>query len=229
MDSDEAKPVMGEGSRGGVRKRPMLVDTLIAIDPSIVKLGYAVFERRGSYPTKSLERKLGILHWGPWGLATYGTIRGKKGFKRNWERRVSFMVAELVKKVQPGPMDTFVIEMPSIWGGDAGRGAASRNSSAIIKLVALVFSIRQWVECMLSGRKPKGGRSRRSPSRVFLVKVAKWKGQLPKEITQARVYRRFKVDISDGGGIDHNTIDAIGLGAWWIDKRESPSKDADEV
>lgn len=86
--------------------------------------------------------------------------------------------------------DVVAIELPDY------RTEAASNSGALEKLVAFVFSLR----------------ARMSPvARVVLVPVRKWKGNLPKEITQRRVAKRWNWQ-----GTDHNEADAVGIGDWLI-------------
>lgn len=100
-------------------------------------------------------------------------------------------VTGIVKRERPS---LCVIEMPQIFG--SGKGAAANNSGSVMKLTACVFSLRSSLRSL--------------GVRVELVPVSRWKGTCPKEITQRRMLRKW------GAEGDHNAIDAVGLGSWFI-------------
>jgi hypothetical protein len=74
---------------------------------------------------------------------------------------------------------------------------AASNSGAIIKLIALVYSIRQLV---LSQGKT-----------CYLVPVVKWKGNVPKEVMAKRLSKYYDLTQKTS-----DEIDAVGIGRWYL-------------
>jgi len=156
---------------------------LLCIDPSIRALGWAVFSMQKK------RRKAELIYSG------VIKLRGQ-----DWIAKMDQMVDAvhfeaaglklLYKEV------TILIEMPQIFGG---RGVVAQNSSALYKLIACVFSLRQMFLDL--------------DEEVVLIPVTKWKGQVPKEVTQRRVRKYWKWK-----GTDHNEADSIGIGDWYIRK-----------
>jgi len=168
--------------------------TFISIDPSSTACGWCVW-RKGK----------GLGGWKPrW----FGTVKCKKG---HWVERVGKICVELMALLEErvgvtGFGDNAIvclIEMPKVWD--------QKKASAVVKLAVMAGAVGGWV---------LGGELAR---RVEMVPVGKWKGQVKKEITQKRVLRRYGIGIGGQGCesvVDHNTIDAIGIGDWWARKRK---------
>jgi hypothetical protein len=122
------------------------------------------------------------------------------GRRFDWLERIDAMVdgvSRVVGEVDPG---TVLIEQPEHFGG-GGRAGAARNSGSVLKLMALVFSIRQMVLEVSAA------------ASVVLIPVRTWKGQVPKVVTMNRVRRSWGWE-----GTDDNEADAVGIGDWWIRK-----------
>jgi hypothetical protein len=159
---------------------------LLAIDPSIRALGWSVFEVDESAGAARLLRS--------------GVQRTRGGREEvDWVERLDMMVDFVIGLcLERGKeCSVVVIELPSVYAG--GRGDAASASGSIMKLSSLVFALRQ----ALLGEGIE----------VQLVPVRKWKGTLPKHITERRVriYWHWK-------GSDHNESDAVGIGDYWIRK-----------
>jgi hypothetical protein len=134
---------------------------ILAIDPGLISLGYAIFEIINSGKIKHLIQM--------------GSIESNT--KKDWIKRLDEIVAEVYRLLDN---DTFVvlIELPKIYT-IGKKGIAAGNSESIMKLSSLVFSIRQSI------------RDLRSSVNIKLIPVAVWKGQTPKEITRKRMTKRW--------------------------------------
>ena len=151
----------------------MSVNNMLSVDPSIKALGYAMFTRG---KLKSSGHK---------------NLKSKKDWVSNVDEMVEF-IRELLDDI-----DLCVIELPDVF--TSARGLAASNSGAIVKLMAIVFAVRQM--CLEEG------------IGVYLLPVRKWKGNLPKEITQLRMKRRWGV-VSKS----NDEIDAIGIGTFYLER-----------
>lgn len=178
------------------------VNRIFAIDPSLRRMGWAYFTREYKLGPKGA----GDIVWSPWILKDKGLLKGRprtRAEKKDWTGRVTALVRGAVDTCDEcGGASVVVIELPSVY--NAGKGAVASGSGAIMKLAFMVGML--------------GGLMVRLPavrSGVRFVPVRKWKGTVPKEITQRRVQRRWGVTIGDDG-VDHNVIDAIGIGSWYI-------------
>jgi len=165
-----------------------MVTKVMTIDPGLTECGWAVFDI-------DHERQQGILK-------DCGVIRCRIG---DWVMRLDFVVDQVADLLDSCRTERVVIELPHTYA--AGKGTVARNSGAIMKLGALVFSIRS--TALMEGVD------------VTLVSVAKWKGNLPKKITQKRIRTRWGWE-----GKNHNEADAVGIGDWYIRKslRFTPGK-----
>jgi Holliday junction resolvasome RuvABC endonuclease subunit len=186
--------------------------TVLAIDPSLRNLGYAFFQvKRG---TAGFRGKL-ITQ----GLIRQPTNRSvSKRIRRSLEH-MRFRSAKMVNNVLamlyvpeielPCVPDYVVIEMPVIYSRGSAAARAARNSGALTKLIYFVGSLTQALidrECSTDDSK----------TRPVLVTPATWKGQVKKHITHKRMIRRYGRVCDD---LNHNIIDAIGIGTWFIERR----------
>lgn len=159
---------------------------ILCIDPGLYVLGWAVFEideakHTGRYICSSV-------------------IKYKPSYpKKDWLDKVSYMVSRVVNLVESYAIDKVVVEQPEVFMG--GKGQAASNSGAVMKLTALVFAIKYAVIYSRKKRKAKV---------CQLVSVRKWKGNVPKRITQKRVKKHWGVKVEGDEG------DAVGLGDWYI-------------
>ena len=155
---------------------------LLTIDPSIHSAGVALFDvAQGTTHRRSR-------------LIDTQAIKTTEG---DWIERLDEVCDEVYGIIGQNRVDLVLIEQPMIF--HTGRGAAAANSESIMKLCALVFSIRQ----MLIDEGVK----------VKLIPVRKWKGQTPKSITAKRVWKYWGFE-SDNDDI----VDAVGIGDYWIRK-----------
>jgi len=121
--------------------------------------------------------------------------------KSNWIYRLDFMINQLYKLFILESIDLILIEQPIIYY--SGRGAVAANSESIMKLCSFVFAVRQMFLDYFHAE-------------VQLVDVRKWKGQIPKSVTQKRNKKHWNFE-SDNDDIS----DAVGIGDWYIRKRMS--------
>lgn len=90
---------------------------------------------------------------------------------------------------------TIVTEIPQYWGV---AGFIARESGAIPKLMFLCG--------MIMGLNDK----------VVALTPNNWKGQLPKNVVNNRLRKEYtNIDIAN---LDHNIVDAIGIGNYYINK-----------
>lgn len=112
----------------------------------------------------------------------------------SWIVRAKVML-EVVKDLENEYCPAHIyIETPSHYS--AGKGEVARNSGAILKLMFLVGAVYGAFK-----------------DQVTLLPVSRWKGNVPKEITQRRMLKRWN---ATG---DHNAIDAVGIGDYVISQK----------
>lgn len=150
--------------------------TVLCVDPSVKALGWAFFST-------------GEWRNDEWELVDSGVLK----VAAEWPESHDKMIRKVYSEIPCGSV--VLIELPSHY--DSGKGAAARNSGAILKLFGLVMALREKLD----------------PARVRLVPVRMWKGTVPKEITQKRVRKYW-----DWAGEDHNEADAVGIGDWYLRK-----------
>lgn len=149
---------------------------ILAIDPGLHKCGLAWFDAR----TGKLIRTECVKGHGDLDLVV-GTVWG--------------LVDDVGASV-------IVIEEPQQFMSTS-KGEAASNSGSVIKLMQLVYSIRQM------------GIMRHK--KVVLAPVIKWKGQTPKDIVWRRLERRgYCLD-----GMTGDEKDAVGIGVWYFEEYEN--------
>lgn len=147
---------------------------VLAIDPGLHKMGLAYFNER--------SRKL-----------EYTEV-----VKANGNLDKALME---VRKSLTGNVITVVIEEPQQFLSSR-KGMAASNSGAVVKLIALVYSIREMAIMM--------------KKKIVLAPVIRWKGQVPKEIVWKRLRRRgYKLD-----NLSSDEKDAVGIGVWYFEECE---------
>ena len=167
---------------------------LLCIDPSIKAMGWAVF-------VDDVTRELvacGVVKVTAEMIDDHIEEVDYEDFEPDWIVAADVALNEMVQlTLDHTKPDLVLIEMPWVRGGRVG--AAAGNTGAILKLMALVFQLRavysQW------------------DLDVTLVPVPKWKGNVPKEITQSRARKYW-----GWRGEDHNEGDAVGIGDWYFRK-----------
>lgn len=114
-------------------------------------------------------------------------------------RNIDWMLS--VGEFQIELQEDVIIEMPKVY-----PGAAKTNLNDLLDLAAVV-----------------GAHSMRADLRRALVKLVHpqdWKGQVPKEIMNARVLGKLtkaeQATIEGAGAKTHNILDAIGIGLWHL-------------
>lgn len=160
---------------------------VLSIDPGTKITGWAVFE---------VDE---IKHAGKYVCSS--SIKYKPSYpKKGWLDRIEYMVARMINLVQSYGIDKVVIEQPEVFM--RGRGVGASNSGAVVKLAGLVFAMKYAIIYSRKKRKAKV---------CQLVSVRKWKGNIPKEVTQRRIKKHLRLSITE-----NNEADAVGLGSWYI-------------
>lgn len=164
-------------------------ELLFTIDPGIGRTGWSFWVRG-----KPKE----------WGLVT-----GKDIETTSWKTKAHIVAERTADRAwtllgTSGYGTKIVCEMPMEMGGGAGRGAKALQGGAIRKLTLLVG--------LVAGRLSY----RYGRQSIVLVEPLKWKGQVPKEITAKRIHKHYpQTKVED----DHNVLDALGIGHWYLYKR----------
>jgi len=148
---------------------------LLSLDPGTKKAGYALF-KDGKYLVS------GVIE-----------VKNKK---LTWLQRLDFVVIEIRKLLETHGVHLVVIEEPQLFLSSR-KGHAASNSEAVLKLVALVHSVR--IMAKIKGIK------------VVLIPVQKWKGNVPTRVTQMRIKRHLCVEITQ---LDES--DAVGIGLYYL-------------
>lgn len=129
------------------------------------------------------------------------------GKKHKWEVRTADALAQVMSVCSRVKPKLVIIEQPQLFLSSS-RGRAASNSGAVMKLTAVVFAL--YGALVGAGMKCE------------LVPVSRWKGNVPKRITEKRVLLHWGCR----SGND-NVIDAVGLGDWYIRKhlKYTPRRD----
>lgn len=106
------------------------------------------------------------------------------------------IVRNLFSIIERCSIEWIVIEKPTLF--HSGKGLIAKESGRIVTLIHFVGFLH--------------GYFMQADYNVAMIPVVQWKGQLPKEVVAKRVYSRIKTTI-----VDHNIVDAIGLGFYFID------------
>ena len=133
----------------------------------------------------------------------YELLTPKEARKQTYPNELDKLQAkcrELVVKVK-GLVDLYkvtsiICEHPEHWDES---GFVARESGALQKLTFFIGMV-----CFLDN--------------VALVTPRQWKGQMPKLVTRNRLVKKYPD--KDFATIDHNVIDAIGIGEWFCKKEK---------
>jgi hypothetical protein len=149
-------------------------------------------------------RRTGWAYWNDERLVEWGLVTAKDIATTSWWLRSRLManrVYDLVERLDPA----FVLsEFPQEMAG--GRGAVALASGAVRKLAAYVGMLE--------------GRLAAMDVRLEIVEPMTWKGQVPKPITEKRVRRDYP-QLPEG--LWHDTVDAIGIGRWFLKQERKRS------
>ena len=125
-------------------------------------------------------------------LLSYILITPDKSTKDEWLMKAR-SVFEQVRESSTS-VEKIVIEIPEHWGN---AGYLARESGALFKVTFLAGMI-----CSLDN--------------VITVTPSGWKGQLPKDVMRRRFIKYYPdIDIEK---MNHNILDAIGIGHWYLYK-----------
>lgn len=173
------------------------VKRVLAIDPSINSLGWSYFAVECNREPGSGKLFVQVPK-----LIDYGTVVMPDKCKQ-WllEHRILGVVASLelmLLQLKHGPPYHYVvIEEPEMWG--AYKSVASAHSSSLLGLHITVGALLYWGKTV--------------GLEAHLIKVSKWKGQLPKKITMVRMQKEYNVTFDT-----NDESDAVGLGDWFCTK-----------
>jgi hypothetical protein len=121
-------------------------------------------------------------------------------YKGSDTTRLRWMIAEfggiLYSLNERSSLDALVIERPQSWG--SYKSVASEKSGALLLLHILVGALWQCAEELTT---------------AHLIPVSEWKGQLPKEETQARMEKKYNYKFKT----DHEA-DACGIADYFLMK-----------
>lgn len=174
-------------------------ELLFCIDPSIKAMGVAWFDI--DHKKKSAK------------YLSSDCLTIRQGTKKDWVDRLWGMVDNVDQEIWTGK-DSVVfskgqssvrclVELPSAYQSETGQAAS--HSGATIKLAGIAFASATLVKYHeMLGKDIK----------VDMIPVNKWKGTVPKKITQMRVKRAWGFCPKD-----HNEADAVGIGDWYIRKQ----------
>lgn len=185
---------------------------VLAIDPSIRALGYALFSlnitRKKSQlhlpiPGSPIYLESGVLTLAPaMAMLAQSKINPSlTGSASAWIAKADCMVKRLRELFPPvPPLQRVLIELPRHF--PSLKGQAAQQSSAILKLMFLVSALRAEYQ------------NQQENIEVHLISVNRWKGTVPKSITQRRVQKHWQLppSLTD----DHNEWDAIGIGDFYL-------------
>ena len=161
-------------------------ELLVAIDPGINSLGWALFHL-GESPKYVVS----------------GNVE-EKTRKLPIAARIHDTITDLEKTLPPmvfcANRDDYhntllLIEQPENWG--SFKTMASTHSGSMQKLTLLVGALIQFGWSTIG--------------RTELVRVSTWKGQLPKSVVQDRLFKTYGQRFRS-----HDEADAVGIGDWYV-------------
>lgn len=172
---------------------------MIALDPATRYTGYAVFAINGK---ASLVRG-GVI---------------KASANEDWDVRcweVNSALRNLIHVFsQSGTVDRLVMEYPQFQAGT--RGVQAVRGGDTLKLAYLCGSLSCGWQLHMAEQMKRFGHV--NVHRQILVVPSLWKGQLPKAVTEKRCFEQF--GIAQKQVVDNNMVDAIMLGAWFIQRQD---------
>ena len=118
--------------------------------------------------------------------------------KVDWLHRLEWLVEKLSELIKEHDPSLIIIEEPQLFMSSA-KGSSASASGSVLKLTALVHSLKvlgEWVYAC----------------EVKLIKVSRWKGQVPKHIMHKRL------GLTEVSEISLDEADAIALGLWYMRK-----------
>lgn len=152
----------------------------------------------------SIDPGLKRTGWALWcntKLYDYGLTTIKDMDVSGWKLAANLMARRaLYGRLQSYAVGFVISEIPEEFA--SGKGKAALNSGAVRKLSYYVGVL--------------SGVCLAKDIRFASVEPMKWKGNVPKEITEKRVRRDYR---QVEGGLFSDVYDAIGIGRWWIHTR----------
>lgn len=168
----------------------MTTEYYLSIDPGTETLGWAHCSTQG-----------GQAHY-----INSGIEQVKASTEKDWLTRCDIIVEMMYHQSMQfrvtDRLHHILIELPTVFQTEKGQAAS--NSGAVMKVFGQVMMLRSILRTVLP-----------DPSRVMLVTPNTWKGQLPKDIVQKRLGRRWGFCPDD-----HNEADALGIADWYFRDRQ---------
>jgi len=172
---------------------------LLAVDPSVNNLGWAMYNMGAGGNCYDLKA------W------SYGLIqpylvekKDRKGIvKPMWrQHKWKHIYHELIKRLDGIQPTHFVSEWPTFMTGE--RGALAVQLDYTIDLAGIVGYL--------------AGRLAIKPDWIALYTPLKWKGSVPKSVTETKFVRLFgePASIALRRGMSNDTVDAIMIGEFWL-------------
>lgn len=147
------------------------------------------------------KRSLAWAFWVNGKLVKCGIIAHKLG---PWEYHLAWMVDEVMRQIGLGTLfDMVIVELPRIYPHDRNK-----RPNDLIDLAAVAGACSAFL------------------GPLEFVHPRQWKGQTPKDIsghrTEAKLtYAEHEVLKASGKPRNHNILDAIGLGLWWLEEHNA--------
>lgn len=132
-------------------------------------------------------------------LKSHGLLKARK---KTWRENCDLILTQLIDVSSRFKPDVLILEYPEYWAGSCGF--AARESGSLLKLSFLCGCIYAYFNTVF-------------PVNIYLVTPSQWKGQLSKEVTNRRLSKIYPNDVNSS--LDHNTVDAIGIAYFSIEKK----------
>lgn len=146
------------------------------------------------------------LDWTGWAVwvgtspMDWGLITPKDIATTSWKLVAQIMATRVRNLAVRLRADSVVCEMPEEF--QSAKGQAALHSGAVRKLAYYVGLVGGFVLCESMG--------------WATVEPMKWKGNIPKELTQKRVRRDYSMV---PGGLRPDVYDALGIGRYWLRRK----------
>ena len=112
------------------------------------------------------------------------------------------LFADIIQLLDQFNVKHIILEIPEYWGT---AGFIARESGSLFKmsfLCGMIYTVNLYGETTVS-----------------LITPRKWKGQMPKEVCRNRLKKHYISYIPDFMKLNHNIVDAIGLGHYYVHGR----------
>jgi Holliday junction resolvasome RuvABC endonuclease subunit len=115
--------------------------------------------------------------------------------EKEWKNKIDKIANEVDAFLDDNPCNIGIVEFPEFWKGSK-RSLASAHTGSLVKLCVLTGVLYEVIQ--------------RYSYETLFVKPREWKGNLPKDVVDLRIYeaigKRYKNHVSDAVGIGLNHI-----------------------